>query len=118
MAILKKESEAAVEAEAIKLELSANLVRRQIAKEFKEQEREHIQIPPLYKPYFGKILPIMIQGIEVAIPVDGKAYEVPRVFADRARILMANQDEMIQKGERAANFQNNIESSPGELTLF
>lgn len=60
----------------------------------------------------------MIQGIEVAIPVDGKAYKVPKVFAARAKIIMSNQDELIEKCENASNVQKNFESEPGELTLF
>ena len=114
----KKETNASIEASAKRLEVRADQVRRQIAKEFKEQELDTIMIPPLYKPYFGKVLPIMIQGVEVAIPVNGKAYKVPKVFASRARVLMHTQDELIEKAHRAADIKSNFEHSPGELTLF
>lgn len=49
MAAKKEATNASVEAHAKKLEMSANLIRRGIAKDFKEQEEEYIKIPPLYK---------------------------------------------------------------------
>lgn len=119
MAAKKEVTNASVEAHAEQLEMNANLIRRSIAKDFKEQEEEFVKIPPLYKKYFGRVLPIMIQGVEVAIPVDGKSYKVPKVFAARARIIMHNQDELIQKCENASNVQNNFDGGePGSLTLF
>ena len=114
----KKETNASIEASARVLEIHADRIRRQIAKDFKNQELETVMIPPLYKPYFGKVLPIMIQGVEVAIPVNGKAYKVPKVFAARARVLMHTQDELIEKSQRAADIQSNFEKSPGELAIF
>ena len=107
-----------IDNELIANERDATLIRRKIAIDFRKQEEATIRIPPLYKPYFGRVLPIMIQGIEVAIPVDGNAYKVPKVFADRALVLMTNQDELIQKGERASDVKNNYEQSPGDLVLF
>lgn len=119
MAAKNEVTNASVEAHAKKLEMNANLIRRSIAKDFKEQEEEFVKIPPLYKKYFGRVLPIMIQGVEVAIPVDGKAYKVPKVFAARAKIIMNNQDELIQKCEQASKIHNNFDGEePGSLTLF
>lgn len=109
---------AVVEQEARRNEKSAELVRRQLAKDYREMEKIYVKIPPLYKPYFGKVLPISINGIEIAIPVDGKAYLVPKAYADRAQILMSNQDEMLERGKRMGDVQKNFETTPGELTLF
>ena len=111
-------SEASIELQARQNEKSAELARRQLAKDFREMEKVYVKIPPLYKPYFGKVLPIAINGIEIAIPVDGKAYLVPKAYANRAKILMSNQDDLFERGKKMSDIQNNVESTPGELTIF
>ena len=113
----KKES-TTVEMEAKYDERSAELIRRQIAKDFRGMEKVYIKIPPLYKPYFGKVLPIAINGIEVAIPVDGRAYLVPKAYADRAQVLMSNQDELLERGKSMNDVQKHFENTPGELNIF
>lgn len=107
-----------VEQQARRNEVSVELARKQLAKKFKDMEKVYVKIPPLYKPYFGKVLPISINGIEVAVPVDGKAYLVPKVFADRAQVLMSNQDELLERGKKMSDVQKHFEKTPGELNIF
>ena len=108
-----------VEADIHKNEvMEAERGRRSLGKKFREEERVSVSIPPLYKPYFGKVMTVSINGISCAIPVDGKTYQVPKSFAEEAQIRMFRQNEMLEKQKALSDVQNNFETSPGELALF
>lgn len=92
--------------------------RKKVAKWFKEQDLAPVNIPPLYKPYFGRVMTVTLQGVSVAIPCDGKTYKIPASFAEEVKIRIANQNEMFEKKNRLSNSSGNFESSPGELNLF
>lgn len=105
-----KESDAAV--------ASAERDRKALARTFKEQEKEPVQISPLYRPYFGRVMTVTINGVSVAIPCDGKTYYVPKTFAEEAKVRIFRRDRLIQKKNRLGDVKNNFETSPGELNLF
>ena len=92
--------------------------RKVLAKSFRDQEKVPIQISPLYRPYFGRVHTVTINGVSVAVPCDGKTYMVPKIFADEVRIRIFRQDQLIQKKNRLGDVRNNFEASPGELQLF
>lgn len=110
--------EATVVKESDKNVAKAEYNRRKLGDKFKKEEKVSITIPPLYKPYFGKVMTVSINGISCAIPVDGKAYKVPKSFAEEANIRMYRQNELMEKATRLGDVQNNFETSPGELALF
>ena len=117
----KKVTEADVIRESDMQVVDAEKGRRMLAAEFKNEEKVAIKIPPLYKPYFGKVMTISINGISCAIPVDGQVYQVPKSFAEEANVRMFRQDELLQKQEKltdASKNRNNFENYPGELALF
>lgn len=93
-------------------------IRKQVAKQFKKQELVPVTIPPLYKPYFGRVMTITLQGTSVHIPCDGKTYRVPKSFAHEIMIRLDNQNELIEKKNRLGDVRNNFESSPGALELI
>lgn len=68
-----------------------------MAKQFREQEKVRVQISPFYRPYFGNNMPIILNGIAVYIPCDGKMYEIPRAFADIVGERIGRVDRLIQK---------------------
>ncbi len=96
----------------------AEIRRRTLAEEYRKQEKIPVSISPLYKPYFGKVMTITINGISCAVPVDGKTYNLPKVFAEEVNARKYKQDRLIEKKKSMSNVQSNFESSPGELTLF
>lgn len=113
------EAEAIRESDMLVMEVEKG--RRALAAQFRNEEKVDIKIPPLYKPYFGKIMTISINGISCAIPVDGKVYQVPKSFAEEANIRLFKQDELLRKQEKlteASMNRNNFENYPGELALF
>ena len=117
----KKLTEADVVKESDRLVMQVEKGRRALAAKFRKEEKVDVKIPPLYKPYFGKIMTISINGISCAIPVDGQVYQVPKSFAEEANVRMFRQDELLQKQEKlteASKNRNNFENYPGELALF
>ena len=92
--------------------------RKALARMFKEQDKKSVSISPLYKPYFGNVMTVTINGTSIAIPCDGRSYEVPASFAEEIMIRISNQDDLIQKQRRLGDVQRNFEASPGELQLF
>lgn len=117
----KKLTEADVVKESDRKVLEVEKGRRSLGVKFRNEEKVPVKIPPLYKPYFGKVMTVSINGISCAIPVDGQVYKVPKSFAEEANIRMFRQDELIQKQEKlsdASKNRNNFENYPGELALF
>ena len=115
---MAKKAEAAIMAESNRAMTEGEIERKALAREFKAQEKKSVAISPLYRPYFGNIMTVTINGTSIAIPCDGKTYEVPASFAEEILIRISNQDELIQKKRRMGDVTRNFEASPGELQLF
>lgn len=92
--------------------------RKRLARWFKEQEKVPVNIPPLYKPYFGRVMTVTLQGVSVAVPCDGKTYMIPASFAEEVKVRISNQNDMFEKKHRLGDTSRNLERSPGELNLF
>lgn len=117
----KTKTEADVVKETEQMVVDVEKGRRMLAVDLQKEEKVPVKIPPLYKPYFGKVMTISINGISCAIPVDGQTYHVPKTFAEEANVRMFRQDELIQKQAKMSDAVNNktaFESYPGELALF
>ena len=96
----------------------AEMKRRTLASYYRDQEKIAVSISPLYKPYFGKVMTVTINGISCAVPVDGKTYKIPKAFAQEVEARKFRQDQLLEKKKGMSDIQNNFETSPGELTLF
>lgn len=97
---------------------TAEMKRKTLASQYNSEEKRSVSISPLYKPYFGKVMTVTINGISCAVPVDGKNYSIPKTFAEEVEARKYKQDRLIEKKKGMSDIQNNFESSPGELTLF
>lgn len=111
-------SEAAITKESDRAVAASERERKALARAFRAQDKVPVQISPLYRPYFGRVMTVTINGISVAVPCDGKTYEVPASFAEEVQVRIYKQDRLIQKKNRLGDVQNNFEASPGELNLF
>ena len=61
---------------------------------------------------------VNINGIHIIFPVDGSTQTIPQTFADEiARRRMAI-DNMLTKQNRMSDVASNVESAPGELSVF
>lgn len=70
---------------------------------------------PMYRPYFGNNMPIVIQGFPCYIPLDGKAYKVRKPYADVFNERLARIDALEQQRGVMANTIE--ESYAGEAGL-
>lgn len=67
--------------------LQQEVQKRQSAKakmceHFCAEEQVEVSGSPFYQPYFGSSMPIMINGILVYVPLDGRPHSIPKSFAD------------------------------------
>lgn len=92
--------------------------RKSLLKKYKEEEKVSIYLSPLYQPYFGKVMRVMINGISVYIKVDGSPHMIPRSFADEVHARRMRIDESLARQRRLSNVSANGEGAPGELELF
>ena len=121
---VKEAAVAAVEHEVskqvnIELELqNAEKRRRKLLDYYKAEERVPVYVSPMYRPYFGNVMQVMINGISISFKVDGTTQRVPKSFADEIEARRCAIDEILKKQEKMANVQENVETSPGEIALF
>ena len=62
----------------------AKAVRNQenLANKYRSQEKVPVQVSPLYRPYFGNVMKVCINGISIYMPIDNTVHYVPKTFAD------------------------------------
>lgn len=84
---------------------------------YKNEEKVPIYLAPLYQAYFGKVMPVTINGISIFFKVDGSTQTVPRTFADEIESRRLKIDEIINKTARMSRATENVEHTPGELPL-
>lgn len=82
------------------------------------EEKVSMYLAPLYKPYFGNVMRVSINGISIFFRVDGSTQQVPKTFADEITSRRLAVDAINEKQTRMANIKENNESSPGALNLF
>ena len=97
---------------------NAELRRRSLIKTYKDEKLIPVSVPPLYKPYFGESMVVTINGITIAIPCNGRTYNIAESFACEVLTRINKTNEIIEKGKSMANVIGNFEKSPGELKFF
>lgn len=98
--------------------LQKDHARKKLAEVYRQEPKESVMIAPMYAPYFGKVMHVMVNGISIAVPCDGRPYDVPRTFASEVlRRINAINDQQ-SKAKRYSDVHANIEGAPGELALF
>lgn len=83
-----------------------------------KQKRVSVTIAPQYRPYFGDVMAVFLQGLAVYVPVDGRSYQIPEDFAAIVHERLARVNAHLLKCERMSNIQANVESYAGELQLY
>lgn len=98
--------------------LQKDHARKKLAEVYKREPKVSVMVAPMYAPYFGKVMHIMINGISIAVPCDGRPYDIPKTFASEVfRRINAINDQQ-SKAKRYSDVNANIEGAPGELALF
>lgn len=97
---------------------TSSIAHRNLHQFYMKQERRPVKVSPMYAPYFGNTMHVMLNGITVFVRCDGQVQNLPRDFADEVESRMAHIDVQLARQHRASDIQHNAETSPGELTLF
>lgn len=99
------------------LMLAQNRKKKLIA-QYKAEPKVEMYLSPQYRPFFGNVMTVSINGISIFFPVDGKTYKIPQTFADEITARRLNVDKIITRTGKMANVSANAEKSPGEIALF
>ena len=88
--------------------------RASLAEYYKGEKKVTITGSPFYRPYFGNIMPLVINGIAIHVPLNGKQYEIPETYAALfyERIQRIDAQRLIQ--QRLGDVSGNLEAYAGE----
>jgi hypothetical protein len=92
--------------------------RKELYRQYKDEAKVDMYLSSMYRPYFGNVMKVSINGSSIFFKVDGSVQKVPKTFADEITNRRLHIDAIINKQHRMANIVNNIERTPGELRLF
>jgi hypothetical protein len=82
-----------------------------------KEPRVKVSLGPQYRPYFGNVMAVYLQGIPIFLPLDGKAYSVPKSYAMIIHEKRRAVDRFIMRKARMSSVQENYETFAGELKL-
>ena len=121
-ATTKRES-TVVDTQAANLELSKKVnaleeTRKSVAVTYKNEKKVAVQGSPMYRPYFGNNMPIIINGVAIYVPLEGQQYEIPESFAAVFLDRISRVDEQIRVRKQMASVSENSESYAGEKSLI
>ena len=85
---------------------------------YRNEKKVPVQGSPMYRPYFGNNMPIIINGIAIFVPLDGQQYEIPESFAAIFFDRISRIDEQINMRKRMAAISDNVEAYAGERNLI
>ena len=85
---------------------------------YKGEKKVPVQGSPMYRPYFGNNMPIILNGIAIFVPLDGQQYEIPESFAAIFFDRISRIDEQINMRKQMAAISDNIEAYAGERNLI
>jgi hypothetical protein len=114
----KSKSEVELNATIHKEQIAAQTRKKEILKTYREEEKVAIHISPMYRPYFGNVMIMTINGITIGVPVDGTTHKVPKTFAEHINARVTKVDNILKKTDNMADIARNFESNPGELEMF
>ena len=72
----------------------------------------------MYRPWFGENMLIAINGVEIYLPLDGQAYEIPESYALEFQSRIELVDEEIRIRNAMSNIEKNSETYAGEKELI
>lgn len=89
-----------------------------LALRYRNEDKVTVAVSPLYRPYFGNVMKVSINGISIYMPIDNTPHKIPKTFADEIYSRINAVDNIMKKQDRMANISANVETTPGELTLL
>ena len=92
--------------------------RYSLVEKYKAEKKYKVKGAPAYQAHFGSVMSIIINGVLVTVPLDGRSYEIPESFAQVFNSRIRQIDNMALQQSALADVANNIESMPGEKDLI
>ena len=92
--------------------------RKKLIKVYREEPKKPMYLSPMYRPYFGNVMTVSINGVAIYFKVDGTTQMIPETFANEITAKRMAVDTILTRQSRLANIPANAESAPGELNLF
>ena len=89
-----------------------------LVEKYKAEKKYKVKGAPAYQAHFGSVMSIVINGVLIAVPLDGRSYEIPESFAQVFNSRIRQIDNMALQQSALADVANNIESMPGEKDLL
>ena len=89
-----------------------------LVEKYKAEKKYKVKGAPAYQAHFGSVMSIVINGVLVTVPLDGRSYEIPESFAQVFNSRIRQIDNMALQQSALADVANNIESMPGEKDLI
>ena len=86
--------------------------------ELVSQDKVEISMAPMYRPYFGDVMTVSLNGLSIYFPLDGRAYKVPVAYAMIIQQRRRAVDDYITRTNKMADVQSNLEQTPGDLELI
>lgn len=85
---------------------------------YKDEPKVPVRIAPSYAKYFGRVMRVSINGISIAVRCDGSTIDLPESYAAEVLRRMTEMDKYENRLSKMSNYQNNLESRPGQLNFF
>lgn len=121
-AVVVDEVEEVVEVQPAKAEairpMNERAIQKRMADRYKAEKLVSISVSPMYAPEFSNNQPVVLNGIRINVPTDGRSYNVPESFAMVINERKMLADEKFKRLNRMSNVRDNFERSPGELDLI
>lgn len=97
---------------------AATARKKELLRVYKQEKKVMTYLSPMYRPYFGNVMIVTINGISIRFPVDGSKHEIPVTFADEIERRRKYIDSIIKRQKKMADISTNFERTAGELELF
>ena len=89
-----------------------------LVEKYKAEKKYKVKGAPAYQAHFGSVMSIIINGVLITVPLDGRSYEIPESFAQVFNSRIRQIDNMALQQSALADVANNIENMPGEKDLI
>ena len=89
-----------------------------LVEKYKAEKKYKVKGAPAYQAHFGSVMSIIINGVLITVPLDGRSYEIPESFAQVFNSRIRQIDNIALQQSALADVTNNVESMPGEKDLI
>ena len=92
--------------------------RLSLVEKYKAEKKYKVKGAPAYQAHFGSVMSIIINGVLIAVPLDGRSYEIPESFAQVFNTRIRHIDNMSLQQSVLSDVASNVENMPGEKDLI